>query len=403
MQGLIFVLILSPSLLQEWTMNTSFARHTAVIGRGIIGLSTALRLREQGLLIVIIGRQRLPGSASWAATGVSAMRGLLQPKTEIFRQKLLGHHLLARLIPELENLTKQTIPHDFSGAYEFFPRETYGKLRRRVYHRLPTGLFAFKCLNFEQTKTHLGPFSQAWDEGDKKAAFFYPKDGWFDPESLMAALELRLEQLGVVFIAEAADKISPENSDDSLLISTETSIFRVARVVVAAGAGSENILKNSDIFRNEISYSSGITMRTKFRESSSSLAIKSGADSWLCTNGELRCGGENIAAAKDYSPGDLALAEEKLKNKFSRLSAEVFGTKFTNENQYLFTASEIRAGVRVRMTGDKPWVGFSPFRSKPGAGVWINCGYYKYGFYAAFPGAEKLAALIQSSSHPVIQ
>jgi glycine/D-amino acid oxidase-like deaminating enzyme len=375
-------------------MNTSFSQHSAVIGRGIIGLTIALRLREQGVPVVIVSKQQLPGSASHVAIGVSAMRGLLQPKTELFRQKLLGHHLLARLIPELENLTKQKIPHNFSGAYEFFTAKTYGKLRRRVYHRLPTGLFAFKCLNFEQTAAHLAPYSQSWGPEDKKAAFFYPNDGWFDPDSLLAALEARLVQLGVVFVDEIVTRVDVDRSDASLLISCASSVLRVARVVVAAGAGSENLLRSSGIGAHEFSYSSGVTLRTKFRESSKSIAVKNGAESWMCAAGELRCGGENIAASNEYSSEELLAAERKIKDKFTRMTSDVFGGKFTNENSCLSDSAEMRSGVRVRMKGDKPWIGFAPFTANPQAGVWVSCGFYKYGYYVALPAADQLMEMM---------
>jgi glycine/D-amino acid oxidase-like deaminating enzyme len=366
---------------------------TVVIGRGIVGLVSALRLAEKGKKIMLIGRKNQPTSASLAATGVSAMRGLVMPKTEIFRQKLKGHQQLPGFIANLERITGISIPHRFAGVYEFFGDEkTYRNLRKRVYHRHPSGLFTLKCLNFEQTRAKLCEFSSQKDDFKKIAAFFYPHDGWFDPGCLLMALEQRLTQLGVTLVDEFVEKIAV-GKNSALQILASGGGFAASAILVAAGAESENLLRRSGIFCHEFSFSSGITLRTKCRIKHGTLAVKNGAES-LLINGEFsRFGAENIGDRNEYSDEDLNVAKEQLIAKYQRLCASIFTGDRSNESSLIDASFSVGVRAKIKNSED-PWIGFAPFLHHANRGVFVATGMHKSGYYIALPCAEKVVEMM---------
>ena len=86
-------------------------KEAAVIGQGIAGLMSALRLVDNGYKVTIISPQNKKDQASWAALGLSTMKGLIAPREKLFEYKMLGHHQLKPLIEELQTRSGLTIPH----------------------------------------------------------------------------------------------------------------------------------------------------------------------------------------------------------------------------------------------------------------------------------------------------
>ena len=59
--------------------NTSLVVDIAIAGGGIIGLSLGLELRQQGLSVAVIEREKAMSSASWAAGGMLAVNDPQNP------------------------------------------------------------------------------------------------------------------------------------------------------------------------------------------------------------------------------------------------------------------------------------------------------------------------------------
>ena len=171
-----------------------------VAGRGIMGLWVALRLRQAGFQVRLIGPDQGRGSASYAAVGLSAVKGLVLSRDVLFRQKLRGHQQRPALIRKLEQLSGKSISHHFNGVFEFFQDpEHYAALRERVFHGEFTGCFRFRVLGRRDLFQKPGPPGQALfpDSGKIPAgALYYPGDGWFHPVEYLQALEQAFVRAG---------------------------------------------------------------------------------------------------------------------------------------------------------------------------------------------------------------
>lgn len=76
-----------------------------IVGAGVIGLSTALRLVQHGLRVLVVDRQEIGREASWAGAGMLPPGNLDFAETPEARLRAYSHRLWGKFIEELHDLT----------------------------------------------------------------------------------------------------------------------------------------------------------------------------------------------------------------------------------------------------------------------------------------------------------
>ena len=76
-----------------------------IVGAGVIGLSTALRLVQHGLRVLVVDRQEIGREASWAGAGMLPPGNLDFAETPEARLRAYSHQLWGKFIEELHDLT----------------------------------------------------------------------------------------------------------------------------------------------------------------------------------------------------------------------------------------------------------------------------------------------------------
>ena len=111
-----------------------------VVGNGIAGRCVAYRLLQKGCQVSLSFDENSKPDASYAAQGLSSVKGLLFPRSNLFGMKIKGHFALRRLLRDLNlfddekirdrvfepfhnELEKKSIfsriyKHQFHGAYK---------------------------------------------------------------------------------------------------------------------------------------------------------------------------------------------------------------------------------------------------------------------------------------------
>lgn len=110
-----------------------------IIGAGFAGLGVAYELAKMGRQVVVIAADG--ACASQVAQGVASIKGHFTADTPLFEAKILGHHYLREVIPEVESLVGETIPKDFSGVLETYEdAKGFKAIAGRVFRGKPWGL-----------------------------------------------------------------------------------------------------------------------------------------------------------------------------------------------------------------------------------------------------------------------
>ena len=165
--------------------------HCLVIGRGIIGLATALELYQQGFCITIIGPEEDSSSGSQAAMGLASVKAQIKPEKPLFAFKLYGFENLLSWVRGIEKLSQRPIPYLQGATEPYGDVEKYQSIRRRVFHGKPTGMQPLTTLaaqDFAKMAPLLFDLNRGTDL-ELLGSFFYSEDLWVDIAGLIMAME----------------------------------------------------------------------------------------------------------------------------------------------------------------------------------------------------------------------
>ena len=215
--------------------------HVAIIGAGIIGAAIAYELSlVEGLRITLIDKQVSASGSTGAALGV--LMGIISRKTKgrswELRQTSLERY--ETLIPELEILTKQSIPVNHQGILMLrFTEEPIEEWEKLITIRQSQGydlrLWDKETLN--RKCPHI-------DNHKIVGAVYSPQDLQIDPKKLTQALVKGASINGVncKFGIEVKNIISNTLKDSSIrqccAIETTEGNLEIDQLVIAAGLGS---------------------------------------------------------------------------------------------------------------------------------------------------------------------
>ncbi len=356
-----------------------------VIGRGIAGLAAAFELKKAGFPVRVVGPARAaepPGVGTRAATGISAMKGAVLPQKALFAAKAAGHALLPAWLDEVERIAAgPLIPRTFAGVSElFFDLTGYEGIRARVFHRKFTGCYRAEVLDpigLMSRGGDLSPFGLA-----PRGGFFYPRDGWYDPEAALMALEAALANLGVPFTDAAVERLA-EHPDAGLEIRAGNGTLRCREAVLAAGVWTDRILAASGIAALPAQTAfAGETLRGK-GSGAGTVVTTFNRTSLVAIGGRIQYGSTCYPAASLFAGPDAGKVAELRARYEAHAPLPAF--------------SEVAFGLRARAPDRLPTVGplFFPSGNRR---FWVLTGLYKNGLQLAPLFARDLCRFLTTST-----
>jgi glycine oxidase len=193
-----------------------------VAGAGIIGLSCAWRLSQQGVHATVFDSQNAGGEASWAGAGMLAPGGELENPSPLARMAIDSLALYPDFIAELQDISGISIDYQRCGAVEIALNELEAE--------------ALECRAGAQLAMGIRSESHRY-EGSVSARFF-PDDQLVSPRNVTAALRAACLLAGVS-IHEHEPVI--EILDDGAGVRTDRGEYRGDGVLIAAGAWSSSL------------------------------------------------------------------------------------------------------------------------------------------------------------------
>ena len=204
----------------------------AVAGGGLIGLSIAWRLAQQGFKVTVFEKGSTGGEASWAGAGMLAPGGEFDEPSHLAQLALESRSLYPAFVRELERATGLAIDYQECGALDLaYDAEQWRSLLARAERQAAFGL-SCKILKPEQVSV----FWPRVRSEDLAGALFYPGDAIVNPRELVTALSVACRQLNVAIIENTA--IDSALVTESV-VATDRGQFDA--LVVAAGAWSSSI------------------------------------------------------------------------------------------------------------------------------------------------------------------
>ena len=183
-----------------------------IVGGGLIGLTTAWRLRQAGWGVSVWDSGAIGSEASWAGAGMLSPGGEFDRKTWWGDLALESLNLYPEFVRELRSASGVPIDYRRCGALEFASDDQeWEELLQRASRQREWGI-------------------EVQDAGERK--LFYPDDAAVDPRDLVKALRIACERSGVrIYERRAVYTVAIENGRVTLPEPADVA-------VLAAGAWS---------------------------------------------------------------------------------------------------------------------------------------------------------------------
>lgn len=208
----------------------------AVAGGGIIGMSIAWRLAQQGWQVTVFDKGGLGGEASWAAAGMLSPGGEIEKTSELAALAIESRRLYREFVRELERASGLSIDYQECGALDLAYSEAHWEaLEERAAAQSALGIVS-KPLAPSQISTFWPRVRAVGVAG----ARFYPDDAIVNPREVMAALEVCCGRAGVRLRPHCAMS-RVEISDAGARVESGEGARTYDVVVLAAGAWSDAI------------------------------------------------------------------------------------------------------------------------------------------------------------------
>lgn len=212
------------------------ARSIAVVGGGIIGLSTAWRLAQRGLSVTVYDQSTFGGEASWAGAGMLAPGGEVEEESQLSSAALASRHMYADFVAELETVSGSNIDYQECGALELaYSAQELETLERRAAFQTKLGIPS-KSVSIDRVRAF---WPRVQTEG-LAGARFYPEDAIVDPRDLVKALIAANRRLSVTLLERCAVH-ELVIAEQGICVRSRNGRTQYTAVVLAAGAWSSGI------------------------------------------------------------------------------------------------------------------------------------------------------------------
>ncbi len=200
------------------------ARHIAIVGGGIIGLSCALVLRSRGLEVTVLEAGDAAKEASWAAGGMLAVEDPENPPA-LLPLSRYSRDLYPEFLREIEALSGQRV--------SLRTHETVQILRQQVPEHAPTASTGV-LLSRDEARNLIPGL------GDTEDRYFLLEEASLDPRELCAALRSAVLAAGVQ-LREQERVLSAQVEGEGILLRTAHSRLRADAFVNCCGAWARSL------------------------------------------------------------------------------------------------------------------------------------------------------------------
>ena len=208
----------------------------AVVGAGIIGLSTAWRLAQLGWRVTVYDQSSFGGEASWAGAGMLSPGGEIDAPSPLATLVIESRALYPEFIRELEQASGLLIDYQECGALDLaYSEAELAALEAKAVSQSALGITS-KPVSVERV-------TQFWPRirhDGLVGARFYPGDAIVNPRQVVAALGVACQNLAVAFKPNCPIT-GVELSGDSILLHNPPVVDKFDATVLAAGAWSNSI------------------------------------------------------------------------------------------------------------------------------------------------------------------
>lgn len=250
-----------------------FSRAIDVVGRGIVGLGVAYKLRKAGYRVRVIGPQASEdqGCASRVATGVVSLKGLNRTsENPLFRLKIEGQASVYEFIREFErdlikfeifpphsNVSLSSLSSDREqkifnfGIFEpLRDKNDFAATHKRVHHGVDFQNFGNQFISGQPHPLDSFLYKNS---APLFGSFFYPQDIYFSCGYLLDNLEKTLGKLGVVFCNTRITSLQSDGYDASFLTSSGENFEASRLICFCTGPRTQEILESSSFCDQKMS------------------------------------------------------------------------------------------------------------------------------------------------------
>ena len=216
---------------------TQFHPDILIVGAGVVGLTTALKLAERGVAVTLLDRQQVGREASWAGAGMLPPGNLANAVTPEARLRSYSHSLWPEFAADLIARTGIDIGYHICGAIEVGSIDNAHELESQA-SRWRTEGIRIERLSVPEVQRHVADLDAQFDN-----AIYLPDFGQVRNPRYLQALKACCLQRGVE-ILEHAQALDIRLRDDKIAeVRVGDRTLQFDRICFAAGAWSSSLLQ----------------------------------------------------------------------------------------------------------------------------------------------------------------
>ncbi|MDP9054628.1 MAG: FAD-dependent oxidoreductase [Acidobacteriota bacterium] len=193
-----------------------------IAGAGIVGLSSAWRLRGCGIPVTVFDAGAVGSEASWSGAGMLAPGGEMEEASPLTEMAMRGLQLYPQFVAELRGESGLPVDYRQCGAMEVALTDEDAEVLERRAAR----------------QARLGIHSESAVFPGSVSARFFPDDALVNPRDVVAALRLMCARRGVRILEhERVLEIRPDGSG----VRTSKGVYEDEGALICAGAWSSEL------------------------------------------------------------------------------------------------------------------------------------------------------------------
>ncbi|HQX51842.1 MAG TPA: glycine oxidase ThiO [Planctomycetaceae bacterium] len=208
-----------------------------LIGGGVVGLTTALKLAEDGVSVALLDRQSTGREASWAGAGMLPPGNLANAATPEARLRSYSHSLWPEFAAALIERTGIDIGYHACGAIEVSSPETRHEFQQHCQQWQEEGI-RVESLSEEEVYRHVADLDHRFDGG-----IFLPDFAQVRNPRYLQALKAACLQRGVEILEHVEILEFRRESDRIAEVRTDNRVLHLDKICFTAGAWTTALLQ----------------------------------------------------------------------------------------------------------------------------------------------------------------